>query len=197
MSTWHFRVAQLFFSIPHYLPHMLQMLTPFSKALNIILYQTSTQVLLNEGCIVYLKKKYWKSVYNRCASLIYTLLIKIQHSWDLIRSTDISQDLLRSHKIYRDLTRSTEISQDLLRSQKIYWDLKRSTDLIFNVWHLTFDIDMPLPWHLTFDIDMTFDIWHLTFDMGVGGILDRGYSGHQGAIHGQMYFFIEIFMNLE
>ena len=74
--------------------------------------------------------------------------------WDLTRSTEISQDLLRSHKIYWDLkrsieiskdlliwqftfgiwhywdlTRSTEISQDLLRSQQIYWDLTRSTHL--------------------------------------------------------------------
>ena len=39
-------------------------------------------------------------------------LIKYKIVRDLIRSTDISQDLLRSHKIYRDLTRSTEISQD-------------------------------------------------------------------------------------
>ena len=33
-------------------------------------------------------------------------------------------------------------------------------DICHDIWHLTFDID--LPWHLTFDIDMP---WHLTFDM--------------------------------
>ena len=52
------------------------------------------------------------------------------------RSTDISQDLLRSHKIYWDLTRSTEISQDLLRSQKIYWYLTN--------WDLTRSARIPL-----------------------------------------------------
>ena len=35
---------------------------------------------------------------------LYTLIV-IQHSWDLIRCTKISQDVLRSHKIYWDLTR--------------------------------------------------------------------------------------------
>ena len=44
---------------------------------------------------------------------------------------DISQDLLRSHKIYWDLTRSTEISKDLL------------------IWHYVFDI-----------CHLVFDIWH-------------------------------------
>ena len=63
--------------------------------------------------------------------------------------------------IYCDLTRSAEISQDLLRSHKIYWDLKRSTDLALYIWHFTFYI-----WYLTFTMwYLTFDIWHLTFDI--------------------------------
>ena len=33
--------------------------------------------------------------------------------------SDCNTTLLRSHKIYWDITRSTEISQDLLRSHKI------------------------------------------------------------------------------
>ena len=99
--------------------------------------------------------------------------------WYLTRSTDISQDLLRSHKIYWygkihltfDIRTFTfyiwhlkfETSfhiWHLLRSQKIYWDLKISTDLASYIWHLTFGI-----WHLTFhDIwHLTFDIWHLTW----------------------------------
>ena len=61
------------------------------------------------------KKKYWTSVYNRCASLI-------------------SQDLLGSQKIYRDL----------LRSHKIYWDLrynKKTRDLLtYEFCHLSFNI---------------------------------------------------------
>ena len=47
-----------------------------------------------------------------------------------------------------DLTKSSEISQDLLRSHKIYWELKRYR---FGIWHLAFGIwqlicDM---WHVT------------------------------------------------
>ena len=42
--------------------------------------------------------------------------------------------------------RSTEISQDLLRSLKIYWDLKKSTDLKFDIWHLTFDMTWLHKW---------------------------------------------------
>ena len=37
---------------------------------------------------------------NRCASPITHTLIIIQGSWDLTRSSEILQDLLRSHKIY-------------------------------------------------------------------------------------------------
>ena len=56
--------------------------------------------------------------------------------------------------IYLDLTRSTEISQDLLRSHKIYWF--GIIHLTFGIWHLTFGI-----WHLTFGIwHLVFDIWH-------------------------------------
>ena len=50
----------------------------------------------------------------------------MQHSWDLL-----------IYKIYWGLARSTEISQDLLRSNKIYWDLKRSSDLALCIWHPT------------------------------------------------------------
>ena len=47
-----------------------------------------------------------------------------------------------------DLTKSSEILQDLLRSHKIYWELKRYR---FGIWHLAFGIwqlicDM---WHVT------------------------------------------------
>ena len=120
-------------------------------------------------------KKYWKSVYNRCVSLIYTI-------W--------SQYLLRSHKIYWDLTRSTDLAKyiwhltltchemsfdmwHLQRSHKIYWfAIIHLTFGIWHlachdIWHLTFEI-----WRLTFDIwhwySMTFDIWHwytMTFDI--------------------------------
>ena len=113
-------------------------------------------------------------------------MIKIQHSWDLTRSTEISQDLLRYHKIFWDLTRSSDIShdllmwqntymtfdiwtftfaiwhllsQDLLRSHKFYWDLTRSTKISQDllIWQHTFDI-----WTFTFDIDMPWHtIWHL------------------------------------
>ena len=44
----------------------------------------------------------------------------------MIRSDEISQDLMRSHKISQDLTRSYEISQDLTRSFEISQDLMRS-----------------------------------------------------------------------
>ena len=93
---------------------------------------------------VFLRKKYWTSVYNRCASLSthsdYNMII-IQHS-------------LKSHKIYWDLTRCTEISRDLTRSTAIIWnDILHMSFVIchlpFAIWNLTFDI-----WHLTFDI------WH-------------------------------------
>ena len=74
------------------------------------------------------------------------------------------QCILRSHKIYWDLTRSTEISQDLLRSQKIY--RFGILHLTCGIWHLTFEIwhskCHDIPWHFTFDIDAT---WHLKFDM--------------------------------
>ena len=53
---------------------------------------------------------------------------KISSYWQR-RCTEISPDLLRSHKIYWDLTRCSEISPDLLRSPKIYWDLTRSTEI--------------------------------------------------------------------
>ena len=75
-----------------------------------------------------------------------------------------------------------------MRSHKIYWfDILH---LIFNLWHLSFDINMILPWHLTlichdtwhliclwhwyamtFDIDgslswhLISDMWHLVFDI--------------------------------
>ena len=82
--------------------------------------------------------------------------------WDLTRSTEISQDLLRSHKIYWDLTRSTELSQDLLRSHKIYWF--GIIHYTFGIWHLTCH---DIPWHLTLICHgichLTFAIWHLTF----------------------------------
>ena len=45
--------------------------------------------------------------------------------------------LLRSHKFYWDLTRSIEISQDLLRSQKIYWF--GILHFTFGIWQLTID----------------------------------------------------------
>ena len=78
---------------------------------------------------------------------MYTLWLQYNIVWDLW-----------------DLARSTEISQDLLKSPKIYWDLTIHGDLTwhlpFDIWHLTFDI-----WHLTLDISyLTFDIWHLTID---------------------------------
>ena len=88
-----------------------------------------------------------------CAICYLTI---IQPSWDLIRSLEISQDLLRSHKIYWGPIRSTEISS-------INWfDILH---LIFDTWHLTFDIDMPLTlicceiWQLIFDIQID---WHDT-----------------------------------
>ena len=101
-------------------------------------------------------KKYWKSVYNRCASLIYRIWLQYNiveisqyilrsHKifWDLTRSFEISQDLLRSHKANWDFTRPTvsrscELSKDLLRSHKIYWDLTRSADISQDhllIWH--------------------------------------------------------------
>ena len=59
----------------------------------------------------------------RCASLIYTI-------WDLARSTEISQDLLRSHKVYWDLTRFTGISQDFDISHAIWFYILK-TFIIF------------------------------------------------------------------
>ena len=58
------------------------------------------------------QKKYWKSLYDRCASPT--------HSHYNSKSFEISQDLLGSHKIYRDLTRSADLT-----------------------WHFTFDT---FPW---------------------------------------------------
>ena len=91
-------------------------------------------------------KKYGKSVYNRCASLIYTI-------W-----------------LY-NLTRSTEISKDLL----IWYLTFDIWHLTFDIWHaMTFDIpwhsttfDIDMAWD---DIiyAMAFEIWHwytMTFDM--------------------------------
>ena len=86
--------------------------------------------------------KYWKSVYNWCASLIYTMWLK----YNIV---EISRDLLRFHKIFWDLRRSSDISHDLLMwqntydiltfellllpfgiySHKICWDLTRSTEI--------------------------------------------------------------------
>ena len=79
---------------------------------------------------------------------LHTLTI-IQLFWDLIRSHEISQYLLRSPKIFWGIIRSTEISS-------INW---------FDILHLIFDT-----WHLTFDIDMLLtliccDIWQLIFDI--------------------------------
>ena len=79
---------------------------------------------------------------------LHTLTI-IQPFWDLIRSHEISQYLLRSPKIFWGIIRSTEISS-------INW---------FDILHLIFDT-----WHLTFDIDMLLtliccDIWQLIFDI--------------------------------
>ena len=81
-------------------------------------------------------KKYWKSVYNRCASLIYTI-------WLWYNIVEISQHILRSHKMYWDLTRCTEISQDLLGSHKIYWDLTRSADLAKCISHFQYGFVQP------------------------------------------------------
>ena len=77
-----------------------------------------------------------------------------------------------THKIYWDLTRFSEILQDLLKSHKIYRDLKRSLESALCIWHLTFichchdirQLSFDI-WHLTFDIDMP---WHLTFDISEG-----------------------------
>ena len=116
-------------------------------------------------------KKYWTSVYNRCASPIYTI-------WLQYNIVEISQDVLRSYNIYWDLKRSTtEISQDIV-IWHWHWHLTFQyyiCHLTFDCCHLTFDIcHLPfaichLPfaiWHLTFDIwHLTFDIWHLTFDI--------------------------------
>ena len=80
----------------------------------------------------FLFEKCWIIVYDLC--LIYTIWL-YNMIWDLTRYHGISQDILRSHKIY--------------------W-----SDL---VWHLTFDFLLIIYyiWHLTFDIfHLTFDIWH-------------------------------------
>ena len=102
--------------------------------------------------------------------------------WDLTRSTGISQDILRSHKIYwfgkihltfyiwtftfyiwyltltcHDMP--FDIYWDLTRSTEISKDLLRSQKIYwFGIIHLTFGI-----WHFVFDIlHLTFCIWHLT-----------------------------------
>ena len=49
---------------------------------------------------------------------------------DLTRSTEISQDLLRSHKVYWDLTRFTGISQDFDISHAIWFYILK-TFIIF------------------------------------------------------------------
>ena len=77
---------------------------------------------------------------------------------NLIIIVEISEYILRCHKVDWYLTRSTKILQDLLKSQKIYWDLTRSTEISKDlmIWYFTFDI-----WCLTFDMpwnSMTFDI---------------------------------------
>ena len=71
----------------------------------------------------------------------------IRHSWALIRSTDISQDLLRSFKIYWF---------NIINFTFDIWQVTSSDKWLFNFefWQLTFDF-----WYLTFDIDMTL-IWH-------------------------------------
>ena len=74
---------------------------------------------------------------------------------------DYNTTFLRSHKI----------SWDLLRSPKIFWGIIRSTEISsinwFDILHLIFDT-----WHLTFDIDMLLtsiccDIWQLIFDIEI------------------------------
>ena len=81
--------------------------------------------------------------------------------WDVTISTEISQDLLRSHKIY----------WGLLRSHKIYWDLKRSSDLALYIWHLTFGMPghllrqkLILDWHLSAKIGLC-PAWYSFFEI--------------------------------
>ena len=64
-----------------------------------------------------------------------------------------------SHNIYWDLTRSTEISQELLRNQKINWFGNLYLTFSFDILHAMKFHDI---WHC---YDMTFDIWHLTWLM--------------------------------
>ena len=98
--------------------------------------------------------------------------------WYLTRSTDISQDLLRSHKIYWygkihltfDIRTFTFYIWHLTLTPhftfNIYWDLTRSTDLASYIWHLTLIYHDIWHWYtMTFDIDIP---WHLTFDMTEG-----------------------------
>ena len=83
-------------------------------------------------------QKYWKSVYNQCASLLST-------------QSDYNTTLLKYHNIYWDLTRSTN-------SAKYIWHLTFDMPQHF----MTFDI-----WH-RYDIWLWYDIWHwyaMTFDI--------------------------------
>ena len=78
---------------------------------------------------------------------LHTLTI-IQPFWDLIRSHDISQYLLRSPKIFWGIIRSTEISS-------INWFDILHLILIHDTWHLT----LICFWHW---YAVTFDNWYLT-----------------------------------
>ena len=78
---------------------------------------------------------------------LHTLTI-IQPFWDLIRSHEISQYLLRSPKIFWGIIRSTEISS-------INWFDILHLILIHDTWHLT----LICFWHW---YAVTFDNWYLT-----------------------------------
>ena len=118
-------------------------------------------------------KIYWDL--TRSAEISYGLLIwqntfdiwhwhvSIWHDMTFDIYWDLTQDLLRSHKIYWDLTRSIEISSDLLIWHLIFYILYLTFDiarhLTFDNWQLTIEI-----WHLTLIWHLT-SIWHLTIDI--------------------------------
>ena len=93
-------------------------------------------------------KKYWTSVYNRCASLIYT-------PWFNLR-----QDSFRSDKIFRDLTSSTDLTWPNLT---LTFNILHSC-LIFYILLLKFYIYI-LHWYPTLLLLFKFYIlhWHFTF----------------------------------
>ena len=111
---------------------------------------------------------------------LHTLTIT-KSFWDLIRSHEISQYLLRSPKIFWG---------------SIYWDLKYQliwhSAFNFDTWHLTFDIDLLLTlicfWHLTIDI------WQLIFDIYAEFVwLHCCFAQHSNASYSTLLHTLQIF----